>query len=224
MMNEKLLFKLGSKIDIAGSSGSGKTFWLVNYLTKVDDRFDCVIWVTNELSAEQELIGELKKRLGNRFVLKVGLTQNQDELKEMFKDNKDDKIRTAVVLDDLQMEQGKFTSELFLAGRHLNLTIFQIVQSIFTGNKQARNMTNNVQYFVLFQFPDALSVAEKARRLTTNKKDRDSVVEAYKDATSKQGGCLIIDTITSQSGMEDASLLRFRDTEMNIVYKSLAKV
>jgi hypothetical protein len=122
------------------------------------------------------------------------------------------------------MEQGKFTSELFLAGRHLNLTIFQIVQSIFTGNKQARNMTNNVQYFVLFQFPDALSVAEKARRLTTNKKDRDSVVEAYKDATSKQGGCLIIDTITSQSGMEDAQLLRFRDTEMNIVYKSLAKV
>lgn len=223
-MNEKLLFKLGSKIDIAGSSGSGKTFWLSNYLTKVDDRFDCVIWITNELSAEQELIGELKKRLGNRFVLKVGLTQNQDELKEMFKDNKDDKIRTAVVLDDLQMEQGKWTSELFLAGRHLNLTIFQIVQSIFTGNKQARNMTNNVQYFVLFQFPDVLSVAEKARRLTTNKKDRDSVVEAYKDATSKQGGCLIIDTITSQSGLEDASLLRFRDTEMNIVYKSLAKV
>ena len=85
-------------------------------------------------------------------------------------------------------------------------------------------MTNNVQYFVLFQFPDALSVAEKARRLTTNKKDRDSVVEAYKDATSKQGGCLIIDTITSQSGMEDAQLLRFRDTEMNVVYKSLAKV
>ena len=223
-MNEKLLFKLGSKIDIAGSSGSGKTFWLSNYLTKVDDRFDCVIWITNELSAEQELIGELKKRLGNRFVLKVGLTQNQDELKEMFKDNKDDKIRTAVVLDDLQMEQGKWTSELFLAGRHLNLTIFQIVQSIFTGNKQARNMTNNVQYFVLFQFPDVLSVAEKARRLTTNKKDRDSVVEAYKDATSKQGGCLIIDTITSQSGLEDASLLRFRDTEMNIVYKSLGKV
>ena len=58
------------------------------------------------------------------------------------------------------MEQGKWTSELFLAGRHLDLTIFQIVQSIFTGNKQARNMTNNVQYFVLFQFPDALSVAE----------------------------------------------------------------
>jgi len=50
-MNEKLLFKLGSKIDIAGSSGSGKTFWLVNYLTKIDDRFDCVIWITNELSA-----------------------------------------------------------------------------------------------------------------------------------------------------------------------------
>jgi hypothetical protein len=215
---------LGSKIDICGASGSGKTYWLTNYLTKVDDRFDCIIWITNELSAEQELIKELKKKLGKKFILKVGLTENQDDLLDMFKSNKDNKIRTAVVLDDLQMEQGKFTSELFLAGRHLGLTIFQIVQSIFTGNKQARNMTNNVQYFVLFQFPDVLSVAEKARRLTTNKKDRDAVVEAYKNAISKHGGCLIIDTITSQSGLEDADLLRFRDTEMDIVFKNLAKV
>jgi hypothetical protein len=224
MINEKLLFKKGSKIDICGSSGSGKTYWLVNYLTKVDDRFDCIIWITNELSAEQELIKELQKKLGNKFMLKVGLTQNQNDLTEIFKENKEDKVSTAVILDDLMMEQGKWTSELFLAGRHLDLTIFQIVQSIFTGNKQARNMTNNVQYFVLFQFPDALSVAEKARRLTTNKKDRDMVVEAYKDAVSKKGGCLIIDTITSQSGLEDADLLRFRDTEMDIVYKNLAKV
>jgi hypothetical protein len=224
MMNEKLLFKIGSKIDICGASGSGKTYWLVNYLTKIDDRFDSIIWITNQLSAEQELIKELKKKLGNKFVLKVGLTENQEELTEMFKDNKDDKIKTAVILDDLQMEQGKWTSELFLAGRHLNLTIFQIVQSIFKGNKQARNMTNNVQYFVLFQFPDVLSVAEKARRLTTNKIDRNSVVEAYKNAISKQGGCLIIDTITSQSGLEDSELLRFRDTEMDLVFKNLAKV
>ena len=224
MINEKLLFKIGSKIDICGASGSGKTWWLVNYLTKVDDRFDSIIWITNQLSAEQELIKELKKKLGNKFILKVGLTENQEELTEMFKDNKDDKIKTAVILDDLQMEQGKWTSELFLAGRHLNLTIFQIVQSIFTGNKQARNMTNNVQYFVLFQFPDVLSVAEKARRLTTNKIDRNQVVEAYKNAISKQGGCLIIDTITSQSGLEDAELLRFRDTEMDLIYKNLSKV
>jgi len=224
MLNEKLLFKLGSKIDICGASGSGKTWWLVNYLTKIDDRFDSIIWVTNELSAEQDLIKELKKRLGNRFILKVGLNENQEELKEMFKDNKDDKIRSAVVLDDLQMEQGKFTAELFLAGRHLNLTIFQIVQSLFTGNKQARNMSNNVQYWVLFKFPDVLSIAEKARRMTTNKKDRDLVLEAYKDATSKQGGALIIDTITNQSGLEDADLLKYRDTDMDIVYKNLAKV
>jgi len=224
MINEKLLFKLGSKIDICGASGSGKTWWLVNYLTKVDDRFDSIIWITNELSAEQDLIKELQKKLGNKFILKVGLNENEEELKEMFKDNKDDKIRTAVVLDDLQMQQGKFTGELFLAGRHLGLTIFQIVQSIFTGNKQARNMTNNVQYFVLFQFPDVLSVAEKARRLTTNKRDRDLVVESYKNAISKQGGCLIIDTITSQSGLEDSELLRFRDTEMDLVFKNLAKV
>ena len=220
-MNEKLLFKIGSKINICGSSGSGKTWWLVNYLTKVDDRYDEVIWITNALSAEQELIKELKKKLGNRFVLKVGL-EDEAGLKEMFKENHDDKIKTAVILDDLMMEQGKFTAELFLAGRHLNLTIFQIVQSIFTGSKQSRNMSNNVQYYCLFNFPDKLSIVELARRLTTNKTDKEAVVEAWKNATSKRGGCLIVDMITSQSELEDANLLKFRDTDMNIIFKSLA--
>ena len=140
----------------------------------------------------------------------------------MFKENHDDKIKTAVILDDLMMEQGKFTAELFLAGRHLNLTIFQIVQSIFSGSKQSRNMSNNVQYYCLFNFPDKLSIVELARRLTTNKKDKETVVEAWKDATSKRGGCLIVDMITSQSELEDANLLKFRDTDLNIVYKSLA--
>lgn len=221
-MTDKLLFKIGSKINICGSSGSGKTHWLVNYLTKVDTRFDEIIWITNELSAGQELIKELKKKLGSKFVLKVGL-EDEEGLKEMFKENHDDKIKTAVILDDLMMEQGRFTAELFLAGRHLNLTIFQIVQSIFTGSKQSRNMSNNVQYYCLFNFPDKLSIVELARRLTTNKVDKEAVVEAWKDATSKRGGCLIIDMITSQLELEDANLLKFRDTEMNIVYKSLAK-
>lgn len=222
-MDEKLLFKIGSKINICGSSGSGKTWWLVKYLTEIDKRFDEVIWITNELSAEQDLIKDLKKKLGEKFILQIGLKDEQG-LKEMFHENKDDKIKTAVVLDDLMMEQGRFTAELFLAGRHLDLTIFQIVQSIFTGSKQSRNMSNNIQYYCLFNFPDKLSIVELARRLTTNKKDKDDVVEAWKDATSKRGGCLIIDLITSQSGLEDASLLKYRDTEMNNVYKSLANV
>ena len=223
-MNEQLLFKIGSKINVCGSSGSGKTYWLTEYLTKVDNRFDEIIWITNSLSAEQELIKDLKKKLGSKFILKIGLVENEGELKEMFKENKDDKIKTAVILDDLMMEQGKFTSELFLAGRHLNLTIFQIVQSIFSGNKQSRNMSNNIQYYVLFQFPDALSIVELARRLTTNKKDKEAVVDAWKDATSKRGGCLIIDMITSQSGLEEAKLLKYRDSEMNVVYKNLSNV
>jgi hypothetical protein len=222
-MNDQLLFKPGSKINICGSSGSGKTYWLVNYLTKIDHRFEEIIWITNELSAGQELIKELKRKLGSKFVLKVGLA-DEEGLKEMFKENHDDKIKTAVILDDLMMEQGRFTAELFLAGRHLNLTIFQLVQSIFTGSKQSRNMSNNVQYYILFAFPDKLSVVELARRLTTNKADKEAVVNAYKDATSKKGGCLIVDMITSQADLEDANLLKYRDTEMNVVYKSLANV
>ena len=221
-MDEKLLFKIGSKINVCGSSGSGKTYWLAKYLTEIDKRFDEIIWITNELSAEQELLKDLKKKLGVKLVVRIGMGDEEGLKADLF-DNKDDKIRTAVVFDDLMMEQNKFLAELFLAGRHLGITIFQLVQSIFTGSKQCRNMAQNVQYYVLFNFPDALSICELARRLTTSKKDKEDVVAAWKDATSKKGGCLIIDLITSQSDLADSKLLKYRDTTMNCVYKSLAE-
>jgi predicted secreted acid phosphatase len=221
-LDKRLLFKKGSKIQICGSSGSGKTFWLANYLLNVDTDFQEIIWVTNELSAKQDLIKKLQSKFGDKFILMIGLEKNQAQLKLMFNENKEDKINTACIIDDLMMEQSKFQAELFLAGRHLNITIFELIQSIFVGGKNSRNQQNNVQYFILFNFPDAISVVNLAHRMTTSKKGRDEVVEAYKDATNKKGGCLIIDTITSQSDLEDAKLLRFRDTELDIVYKNLA--
>jgi len=221
-LDPKLLFKKGSKIQVCGSSGSGKTYWIANYLMNVDTDFQEIIWITNELSSKQELIKKLQTKLGDKFILMIGLEKNQKELKQMFQDNKEDKINTCVIIDDLMMEQGKFTAELFLAGRHLNITIFELIQSIFVGGKQSRNMQQNVQYFVLFQFPDAISVVNLAHRMATSKTGRDSIVEAWKESTSKKGGCLIIDTITGQYDLEDSKLLRFRDTELDIVYKSLA--
>lgn len=221
--NEMLLFKIGSKIDICGASGSGKTYWLANYLMKVDNRFDRIVWLTNELSAEQQLIKDMQKEFGKDLEVIIGI-EDEEGIKEKFMQYNDEKKKVACVIDDLMMSQNKFTCDLFLAGRHLNLTIFQLVQSCFVGGKQSRNMSNNVQYTLLFQFPDALSVVEKARRLTTNKRDRDLVVEAWKQCISKRGGCLIIDTITSQSGLTDSNLLRFRDTDMSCVFPQLANV
>lgn len=223
-IDPRLLFKKGSKIQICGSSGSGKTYWLSNYLMSVDCGFEEIIWITNELSAKQELIKKLQAKFGDKFYLMIGLEKNEKELKQIFQENKEDKINTCCIIDDLMMEQSKFQAELFLAGRHLNITIFELIQSIFVGGKNSRNQQNNVQYFVLFKFPDAISVVNLAHRMTTSKKGRDEVVEAWKESTNKKGGCLIIDTITNQYDLEDAKLLRFRDTEMDIIYKSLSDV
>jgi hypothetical protein len=223
VLDEKLLFKIGSKIDICGASGSGKTYWLANYLMKVDNRFDRIVWLTNELSAEQQLIKDMQKEFGKDLEVIIGI-EDEEGIKEKFMQYNDEKKKVACIFDDLMMSQNKWMSEMFLCGRHLNLTIFQLVQSCFVGGKQSRNMSNNVQYTLLFQFPDALSVVEKARRLTTNKRDRDMVVEAWKQCTSKRGGCLIIDTITSQSGLTDSNLLKYRDTDMSTVFPQLANV
>ena len=223
VLDEKLLFKIGSKIDLCGASGSGKTYWLANYLMKVDNRFDKIVWITNELSAEQSLIKDMQKEFGKDFELIIGIEDEQG-IKDKFMDYNDEKKKVACIFDDLMMEQNKWMAELFLAGRHLDLTIFQLVQSVFVGGKNSRNMTNNVQYYVLFSFPDALSVVEKARRLTTNKRDRDMLVEAWRQSINKKGGCLIIDTISNQSGVTDSNLLRFRDTKMDCIFPQLANV
>ena len=180
-----MLFKIGSKIDVCGASGSGKTYWLANYLTKVDNRFDKIVWLTNELSAEQQLIKDMQKEFGKDFELIIGI-DDEEGIKEKFMQYNDEKKKVCCVFDDLMMSQNKWMSEMFLCGRHLDLTIFQLVQSIFVGGKQSRNMSNNVQYQILFQFPDALSVCERARRLTTNKRDRDMVVEAFMLVQSQQ--------------------------------------
>ena len=222
-MDERLLFKIGSKIDIAGASGSGKTYWLADYLMKVDNRFDKIVWITNELSAEQQLIKDMQKHFKDKFELIIGI-ENEQDMKDMFMNYNDMKKKVCAVFDDLMMHQNKWMCEMFLAGRHLNLTIFQLIQSIFVGGKMSRNMTNNVQYFVLLSFPDVLSVCEKARRLTTNKQDKDLVVEAYKQCISKKGGAFIIDTISNQSGLTDSNLLKYRDTKMDICFPQLKNV
>ena len=73
VLDERLLFKIGSKIDICGASGSGKTYWLANYLMKVDNRFDKIVWITNELSAEQSLIKDMQKEFGKDFELIIDI-------------------------------------------------------------------------------------------------------------------------------------------------------
>ena len=53
------------------------------------------------------------------------------------------------------------------------------------------------------------------------------MVEAYKNAISKKGGCLYLLLILLHLKvveLEDGDLLRFRDTEMDIIYKNLSKV
>jgi hypothetical protein len=223
-IDEKLLFKIGSKIDIAGSSGSGKTWWLHKYLTEVDSRYDQIVWITNELSSEQDIVKDLQKTLKDKFKLVIGLNENEDMLKDLFYDNKDDKILTAVVIDDLMLDSSKFLGELFIAGRHMNITIYNISQSLFCPGKYGRTCALNSQYNVWFSFPDQLSVCEKARRMSTNIRDKDLIVEAYKQCIKTRGGCLIVDTISAQSDLKESNLLRFRNTKMNIVFPELANI
>ena len=87
-IDPKLLFKKGSKIQVCGSSGSGKSYWICDYLLNVDNGFDEIIWITNELSSQQELIKIMQKKLGEKFVVMIGLEKNQAELKNIFKENK----------------------------------------------------------------------------------------------------------------------------------------
>ncbi len=218
MVSSKLFFKLRSKICIMGGSGNGKTQWLMKYLTD-DNRFDRIIWCAPSYSLEQDKIKSFKQQMKNKLILIEGL--DETKIDTLLKKYHTAKENVALVIDDLMSKQGNYTVELFTAGRHLGCTIFELTQSVFNGGS-ARTQQLNSQYFVLFAFSDNLSIINKFRQMSPMKYRL--IFKAYQDAISKQYGCFIVDTITNQYDLKNQNILRFRDTELNVVYPELADI
>ena len=100
---------------------------------------------------------------------------------------------TLLIIDDLMQETDSRITKLFTKGsHHRNVSVMYIVQNIFSKNKEHRTISLNAQYIVLFKNPrDATQIEHLARQMYPGKTAY--MREAFKDATQRSYGYLVID-------------------------------
>ena len=105
----------------------------------------------------------------------------------------DGKQRILLILDDLMSETNDSVSNIFTkVSHHRNVSVIYFSQNLFYKSKQNRTMSLNAHYMVLFKNPrDAVQVATLARQMYPGRSK--FLVEAFKDATEKPYGYLLID-------------------------------
>ena len=90
-------------------------------------------------------------------------------------------------------EAGEGVSNIFTKiSHHRNVSVIFLTQNMYYKSKQARTMSLNTQYLVLFKNPrDATQVATLGRQMYPN--NSKFLVEAFQDATKRPYGYLLLD-------------------------------
>lgn len=165
---------------ISGPTSSGKSQFTIKLLKHaremMDHPPDKVYWCYGEY---QELFSTLK---GIEFIEGV-----PDP--ELF----NPKLNNLVVIDDLMSEIDTRVTKIFTkVSHHRNVSVILILQNLFMKNKEARTISLNTQYMVLFKSPrDATQISNLAKQMYPGKGK--FVQEAFFDATKEPFGYLFVD-------------------------------
>jgi hypothetical protein len=98
-----------------------------------------------------------------------------------------------LIIDDLMNETNNVVASIFTKiSHHRNVSVIYIAQNLFPKNKHARTMSLNSHYVVVFKNPrDAGQFSVLARQMYPQ--HANFAIEAYKDATDKPYGYLLVD-------------------------------
>jgi hypothetical protein len=175
---ETTQIKVDTRILIIGSSGSGKTNLLLNYIKSSPNTFCHIHIVFKTFEPLYELLKE-KLEKGISFYDDIDKLPN---LEEIQKEKGDQQL---VVFDDQINESKKLNekvAEYFIRGRKKNLTMFFISQSFF---KIPKIIRQQMQYLLLLKMSSGkdlrLIVSDFALGL-----EIDELQKIYKDATKEQ--------------------------------------
>lgn len=130
----------------------------------------------------------------------------------------DGKRSTLLIIDDLLTETNDVISNLFTkVSHHRNVSIMYLSQNLFYRSKQNRTMSLNTHYIVLFKNPrDATQVAVLARQMYPGRSQ--FLIEAFKDATQRPYGYLLIDLKPDTEEKIRVRTNIFPDDEKHYVY------
>ena len=175
-----LLPRHPSCIQVNGPSGCGKTVWVKNLLTHKDSPYDKIIYY---YSIWQSLYDEMMVALGDIITFENGLPEEPP----LF----DTTLANCFVFDDLvdKTTKSPWVTKIYQAGcHHQGLSVISLQQKIFC-NRDQRLQTH---YIVVFDTPqDRGAIEPLARQLCPGKVEE--FRRMYRDATAPNHGWFLID-------------------------------
>jgi DNA polymerase III delta prime subunit len=202
-----LPFKHPCTIIVAGPTQSGKSTFIQNLIREKHTLFDQNLSEIIYCLPRGQPVGD-----NLRNVVKVfeGIPEA-----DLFSDCKP----RLVILDDLMRETDGNVVDLFTKGsHHYNISVVFITQNIFNQGKGQRDISLNAHYIICFKNPrDKNQIMNLSRQVYPE--DTKFLQEAYKDATSKAFGYLLLDlTQTQQEKYRFRSNIFTFDNPQNIIY------
>jgi len=171
------LFKHPFSCVVNGPSGCGKTDWIQKLIHSdiIHNRPDRIVVCFGK---RQDVYDQIQQ-------------STNAELREGL--NGIDKLHDALlILDDLMMDTDKHVMDLFVRGRHRNLSVIFVTHNIFYKTPALRTIRLNTNYLVLFKTPcDTSQIIALGRQMFPGQSKHWE--EAYKDATKRIYGYLLID-------------------------------
>ena len=185
---------------VNGPSGCGKTEWIrqLLYHDMIENGPDRIVWC---YSKWQDTYSSMKQ---------VEFMEGVNGLEKL-----DRHQRTLVILDDLMTDTDKNVMDLFVRGRHRNLSVIFVTHNIFY--KTLRTIRLNTNFLVLFKNPcDTSQIVALGRQMFPGSKHW---LESYQDATRRHYGYLMVD---NRPQTDDGLRLRTQifPNEEQILYQS----
>jgi DNA polymerase III delta prime subunit len=207
LVKMSLPFKHPCTIIVAGPTQSGKSTFIQNLVKEKEKLFDQNLFEVIYCLPRGRHVGETLREEVKVF---EGIPDS-----ELFSDCKP----RLIILDDLMRETDGNVVDLFTKGsHHYNITVIFITQNIFNQGKGQRDISLNAHYVICFKNPrDRQQIMNLARQVYPE--DTKFLQEAYKDATSKAFGYLLLDlTQTQQEEYRFRSNIFSFDNPQNIIY------
>ena len=189
-----LKLRRGSSTIVSGPSKIGKSTWLkkviINYKDMFDAEIDHIYYCYSVYN--NKLFDEIKNNCGNiTFIEGIPEIEN---VKEWTKNER----KVMIICDDLGlacMESPTIERLVTVFCNNADLTLYILLQNIYSKGKYARQISLNINYYVIFKnMRDAQQIKLFSQQLMGYSKKRGNpVYESYTDATSKKYGYILID-------------------------------
>ena len=169
---------------VAGPTGSGKSYFVRDFLANLSRIVTPVpkevVWCYGEWQPLYDQMPDV--------VFVEGLPDDMDTWTPKPR---------LLIIDDLMREADERVTKLFTKGsHHRDISVIYIVQNLFDKNKEHRTISLNTQYLVVFKNPrDASQITHLAKQMYPTQIR--FMQDAFKQATSRPHGYLLVDTTQS---------------------------